>query len=157
MTEEIMNSDGSRNWQANIFLDNVKRLEQENKELKEQNENIINEYNKLQAEIIGDMEFKELMLTGITPLKVLQNLKERNRELQAFYDVHESFKTDFDTNRKLLDNYRSALEEIRRICKCSKEPMNCDECPQCDDCEELCVNDENLQDIILDKINKVLQ
>ena len=34
MTEEIINSDGSRNWQANILLDNVKRLEQENKELK---------------------------------------------------------------------------------------------------------------------------
>jgi len=81
--------------------------------LKQENEMIINEYNKLQAEIIGDMEFKEIMLTGITPLKVLQNLKERNRELQAFYDVHESFKTDFDTNRKLLDNYRSVLEEIR--------------------------------------------
>ena len=35
MTEEIINADGSRNWQANILLDNVKRLEQENKELKE--------------------------------------------------------------------------------------------------------------------------
>ena len=35
MTEGIINSDGSRNWQANILLDNVKRLEQENKELKE--------------------------------------------------------------------------------------------------------------------------
>lgn len=34
MTEEIINSDGSRNWQANILLDNIKRLEQENKELK---------------------------------------------------------------------------------------------------------------------------
>ena len=34
MTEEIINADGSRNWQANILLDNVKRLEQENKELK---------------------------------------------------------------------------------------------------------------------------
>lgn len=27
MTEGIMNADGSRNWQANILLDNVKRLE----------------------------------------------------------------------------------------------------------------------------------
>jgi hypothetical protein len=91
-----------------IIMSTLERLEQENKM-------IINEYNKLQAEIIGDMEFKEIMLTGITPLKVLQNLKERNRELQAFYDVHENFKTDFDTNRKLLDSYRSALEEINKI------------------------------------------
>lgn len=87
------------------------------KKLKQENEDIINEYNKLQAEIIGDIEFKEIILTGITPLKVLQNLKQRNRELQAFYDVHESFKTDFDTNRKLLDKYRSALEEIREMTK----------------------------------------
>ena len=35
MTEEIINADGSRNWEANILLDNIKRLEQENKELKE--------------------------------------------------------------------------------------------------------------------------
>lgn len=35
MTEEIINADGSRNWQANILLDNVKRLEQENKEILE--------------------------------------------------------------------------------------------------------------------------
>ena len=33
MTEEIINTDGSRNWEANILLDNIKRLEQENKEL----------------------------------------------------------------------------------------------------------------------------
>jgi len=49
-----------------------------------------------------------------------------------------------------------ALEEIRGICKCSKE-MNCEECPQCDDCEELCTTDENLQDIVIDTINKVLE
>ena len=35
MTEEMINSDGSRNWEANILLDNVKRLEQENKEIYE--------------------------------------------------------------------------------------------------------------------------
>jgi predicted RNase H-like nuclease (RuvC/YqgF family) len=38
MTEEIMNPDGSRNWQANILLDNIKRLEQERNELKQENE-----------------------------------------------------------------------------------------------------------------------
>lgn len=50
MTEEIMNSDGSRNWQANILLDNVKRLEQENKELKSQAslyENLYNHHGEL--------------------------------------------------------------------------------------------------------------
>ena len=33
MTEEIINADGSRNWEANILFDNIKRLEQENKHL----------------------------------------------------------------------------------------------------------------------------
>lgn len=51
--------------------------------------------------------------------------------------------------------YSQALEEIRGICESSKV-LNCDECPICDDCEELCVNDDNLQNIILDKINEVL-
>ena len=35
--KEIVNTDGSRNWQANILLDNLKRLEQENAELKAEN------------------------------------------------------------------------------------------------------------------------
>ena len=34
MDKEILNSDGSRNYQANILLDNVKRLEKENARLK---------------------------------------------------------------------------------------------------------------------------
>ena len=34
MDKEILNSDGSRNYQVNILLDNVKRLEKENARLK---------------------------------------------------------------------------------------------------------------------------
>ena len=106
--EELEKENEALAFRERLYKADYEASEQENKM-------IINEYNKLQAEIIGDMEFKEIMLTGITPVKVLQNLKERNRELQAFYDVHESFKTDFDANRKLLDSYRSALDTIQRM------------------------------------------
>lgn len=43
MTEEIINSDGTRNWGANILLDNIKRLEQENKQMKSALEEIKND------------------------------------------------------------------------------------------------------------------
>lgn len=44
---------------------------------------------------------------------------------------------------------KEKLDRIKEVVKCSKEPMNCANCPICEWCEELCVNDENLQDIIL--------
>lgn len=53
------------------------------------------------------------------------------------------------------EEFRKCLEEIRELCKCSKD-LNCKECPQRSDCEELCLNDENLQNIITNKINEVL-
>lgn len=89
--------------------------------------------------------------------KQLKRLEQENKELKAYKDVNEDFKKAWGELNEKHKQLRSVLEEIKRICKCSKEPMNCDECPQCDDCEELCVNDENLQDIILDTINEVLQ
>lgn len=46
--EEITNADGSRNWEANILLDNVKRLEQENTELKAENERLKEENGGMQ-------------------------------------------------------------------------------------------------------------
>lgn len=85
--------------------------------------------------------------------KQLKRLEQENKELK------EQAQLDGECIDKLIearDMYAKALEEIREICKCSKSPMNCDECPQSDNCEELCVNDENLQDIIYDKINEVL-
>jgi len=140
--EQIVKAD---NKQIELDAECIANYVKEVKKLKQENEMIINEYNKLQAEIIGDMEFKEIMLTGITPLKVLQNLKERNRELQAFYDVHESFKTDFDTNRKLLDTYRSVLEEIRKLTIIGVNASLCN------------CGLRALADDILDKINEVLK
>ena len=51
--KEIKNADGSRNWEANILLDNIKRLEQENAELKaykDVNEDFKTAWEELKAE-----------------------------------------------------------------------------------------------------------
>lgn len=48
MNEEILNADGTRNFQANILLDNVKRLEQENEQLKTRLKLYIKAYKILQ-------------------------------------------------------------------------------------------------------------
>lgn len=112
-------------------------------------------------------KLKELKDTADTMLMAndikkqdIDSLREANERLEQ---ENEELKERFEKRGELMCNcakqrekYRSALEKIREICKCSKSPINCDECPQNNDCEELCVNDENLQDIIYDKINEVL-
>lgn len=49
--------------------------------------------------------------------------------------------------------YKQALDEIEKITKCSVD-QDCCECPLCTLCEELCINEDNLQRIILDIISK---
>ena len=53
--KEIINADGTRNWQANILLDNVKRLEAENSDLKQQ----LAEIGKTWGEILQMRKEKE--------------------------------------------------------------------------------------------------
>ena len=72
---------------VDCYYKQLKRLEQEK-------EMIISEYNKLLQEIIGGIEFKEIILSGITPLNVLKEMK----------------KTYIQSSK-----YKSALEEIREI------------------------------------------
>lgn len=76
----------------------------------------------------------------------IYNLKSKNEELKSLLDFEVQ-------KREVLERI---LEEIREICKCSKG-SSCEECPHCGDCEELCVNDDNLQNIIINKINEVLR
>lgn len=147
----------------------IGKLQKENEELKKELEPFKDEYFLgLSSGQIAELAKKSIRLTtynrelekenetlkrtcqdwGNTVTQVRaenEELKEKNIELQIVSN---------EIDR--LNKYRHALEEIRRICKCSKE-MNCEECPQCDDCEELCTTDENLQDILIDKINKVLE
>jgi len=76
---------------------------------------------------------------------IIMALEQENAELKEYEYFY-------------LDKYielKQALEKIRGICKSSKV-SSCDECPICDDCEELCISDDNLQNIIIDKINEVI-
>ncbi|WP_405316458.1 hypothetical protein [Faecalibacillus faecis] len=87
MTEEIINSDGSRNWQANILLDNIKRLELELKVTKADYE-------------ASEQENKELK----------SNVLKWQKAFSRQYQINEN-----KGYSKAEENYRSALEEIREI------------------------------------------
>lgn len=50
---------------------------------------------------------------------------------------------------KDYDEAIQKLERIRETCRCSRDNTNCAKCPMCDECEELCTDETNLQDIIL--------
>jgi uncharacterized phage infection (PIP) family protein YhgE len=93
--EEILNADGSRNWQANILLDNVKRLEQENAELKAYKD--VNE------------DFK----TAWAELKAENDrLKEEIKQLEVF------IKSDSEIdhiNHEYTYKLKQTLQEIKAI------------------------------------------
>lgn len=65
MTEGIINADGSRNWQANILLDNIKRLEQEREELKKENERYKYALGKIRKLVQGHRVADEVRLLSI--------------------------------------------------------------------------------------------
>lgn len=57
---------------------------------------------------------------------------------------------------KQLKLQEQTLKEIKEIVKCSIS-LDCEHCPMADYCEELCNRDNNIQDIILQKINEVIK
>jgi organic radical activating enzyme len=108
--KEIKNADGSRNWEANILLDNIKRLEQENAELKaykDVNEDFKTAWEELKAEN--------------------DRLKEENYQLQKDCQICENFidfipckpirDMDYDLQNVInqRDKYIQTLQEIREI------------------------------------------
>jgi DNA repair ATPase RecN len=101
--KEIKNADGSRNWEANILLDNIKRLEQENAELKaykDVNEDFKTAWEELKAE--NDRLKYELYVT----------LKEKDRwnsNCNNFYDV---CKKQYQT----LQEIKSIAERAFAVC-----------------------------------------
>ena len=121
----------------------VLRLEQENKEL-----------SKL---IRGTKDYAEVCSVCKDEVTIYPNISGRTDYTQNEVECRALAQIITRKNNLEQENkqMKSALEKIREICKCSKE-MNCEECPQCDDCEELCTSDENLQCIIMDKISEVL-
>lgn len=61
---EILNTDGSRNWQANILQDEITRLKQENEKLKETCDGLL----KIQYALADEAKKFE---------EALENIKER--------------------------------------------------------------------------------
>lgn len=115
MSEGVINNDGSRNWQANILFDNVKRLEEENQRLKAENEKLKEKIHKHNSKGFCMCEFSNNLIAENKILKAEnERLKKENEELKA--EINRS--VDF-YDEKLTQNiqYKQALEEIREIAK----------------------------------------
>lgn len=90
---------------------------------------------------------------------LLEKLDLSNNRIQDC-EIHwekerKKLKQQLDQLKTSKEQAEQKLEEIRQICSCSKGQMNCELCPMCGECEEFCVNDENLQNIILQIIDEV--
>lgn len=98
--KEIINADCSRNWQANILLDNLKRLEQENAELKA----LISLRDKsvtAQAEII---------------LKLKAENEKLKRENEIITGMHNSSSNRFDKLYKTIQEIKEIAEQSNVDC-----------------------------------------
>ena len=120
---EITNEDGSRNWEANILFDNVRRLEQENAELKAENERLKRENVMLLGQLvindgedvtvqISKSQFDEYNKFRTT----LQEIKEVAEEIIDIYypDYYdEGFEEDIVTEfaKQVLDLITKAESE----------------------------------------------
>jgi DNA repair exonuclease SbcCD ATPase subunit len=92
MTEEIINADGSRNWQANILLDNITRLEQERNDLQERLLTLADAYQetrnvckRLEQENRKLRKANEISIEKVTvtaEAKRLQELKQENKDFE---------------------------------------------------------------------------
>jgi hypothetical protein len=110
--EEILNADGSSNWQANILLDNVKRLEQENAELKAENERLkalCDTYKTCYQAKHGDV--KCLLSKYRTTLQEIKAIAEgiRNATYQFGQEADQKFFNE--TLGKILQKITKAEEE----------------------------------------------
>lgn len=113
MDKEITNADGSRNWEANILFDNVKRLEQENAELKEEVKQLHNCRNP-----------EELYTLFGKPIKYWEELRAENERLKEKIKMYKSEDTrkhniimeTLQHEKKALDvfiKYKHTLQEIK--------------------------------------------
>lgn len=119
------------------------------KHINKKNQEYIAEGNRMTAKINPQTNYTT---KAFYPAEEYKRLEQENAELKE--TIQELNKAIQDCNIQRTRLYK-ALEEIRGICKSSKV-LSCSKCPIRDDCEELCTNDDNLQNIILDKINGVL-
>jgi hypothetical protein len=104
LSEEILNADGSRNWEANILMDNIKRLEKENKALKEQNNNLRAELHRFYCLEPGKIipENEVITFMGKSPEYWLNLQREYNQTLKSFVTFQETLLERVGSmNRKL--------------------------------------------------------
>ena len=94
--KEIINPDGSRNWQANILLDNIKQLEAENARLKE-------DYEALISNMDFEVQKKEVLEAENARLK---------RENEIITGMHNSASNRFDKIYQVLQKIKEITEDI---------------------------------------------
>ena len=121
--KEVVNADGSRNWQANILLDNIKRLEQENAELKaymDVNEDFKTawkelkaENERLKAEIKNNKSAYQVEL-GTYNMECGNLLKENENLLQTLQEIKEIAEYSIMHNENLNSNYQIILQLITK-------------------------------------------
>ena len=85
--------------------------------LKKENEMITSEYNKLLQEIIGGIEFKEIILSGITPLSVLKEMKstciQSGKYKQVLKDIREIASPHCSQCVEIIDKINEVLNDYR--------------------------------------------
>lgn len=103
MDKEILNSDGSRNYQANILLDNVKRLEKENERLKARLRPLEDSYFKGLSSIeIAELAKKSIRITAEN--RKLEYALQETRE----YCEEQNLKADY-TACEIIDKINSVI------------------------------------------------
>ena len=119
MTVEIINSDGSRNWQANILLDNIKRLEQENRELG-------------RKAFLAEQNVRTTASTFCEKDNKIIELEQENKELKKQL-LEDKILDEHIESLSQEDIYRTALEKIREIIR-----ADCKDCTAECDCDDSC-------------------
>lgn len=102
--KEIVNADGSRNWQANILLDNLKRLEQENAELKA---------------LVSQRDASVTAQTGIILELKAENatLKANSNAVQTYITQNQQLKTHLSGLEKKNAELKAELQNFKDMAK----------------------------------------
>lgn len=97
--KEIVNTDGSRNWQANILLDNLKRLEQEIAALKAENARLKEELTTYGAtgvcEVCSDKANK-LADKYLGCLREIKAIAEKPKPFKDFSEIKTATEVEYD-------------------------------------------------------------
>ena len=77
-------------------------------------------------------------------LSDFHNLEKRYFELQKHHgEIVKAY--SIQRNKAML--YKCFIEDLRKVLDCARNE-DCDNCPKCGYCEELCDNKDNLMDVL---------